>query len=199
VKIINLQQGTPEWLAWRQAGIGSSDIPIILGVSPWTKPEKLLREKVTGVPARKSNGAMRRGHDLEPVARALYEAIMGIPVLPVCGEDDVREWMKVSLDGWDSKNRITIEIKCPNKDDHKLALDGKIPVKYQPQCDWQIGISGSLLHHYVSYNPTSFAKSEEFAVVLYPRNEGEISRINSEAEKFWCRVVEEREKLAKSK
>lgn len=192
MKIIKLEQGSPEWLAWRQSGIGSSDIPIIIGVSPWTKPDKLLEEKVSGKPARKSNGAMRRGHDLEPIARAIYEDLMGFKLEAVCAEDDEYPWAKVSLDGWNAALRVSVEIKAPNKDDHALALEGKIPEKYTPQCDWQIGISGACVHHYVSYNPTSFSKAEEFKIVPYSTSAESVKILRDAAKAFWDSVLEQR-------
>src|SRR5581483_972237 len=33
--IVDLRQGTQEWLGWRNQGIGASDAPIIMGENPW--------------------------------------------------------------------------------------------------------------------------------------------------------------------
>ena len=40
-----MEQKSEEWLDWRKKGIGSSDAPIIMGVSPWKTPFELWEEK----------------------------------------------------------------------------------------------------------------------------------------------------------
>lgn len=42
---IELDQRTDEWLMWRSQGIGASDAPVIMGVSPWSDPVSLWMEK----------------------------------------------------------------------------------------------------------------------------------------------------------
>ena len=42
---LNLDQKTQEWLIWRAQGIGASDAPIIMGVSPWSNIIALWRDK----------------------------------------------------------------------------------------------------------------------------------------------------------
>jgi len=37
MKVVDLEQGTPQWLAWRRAGIGASEAPVIMGLSPWCR------------------------------------------------------------------------------------------------------------------------------------------------------------------
>ena len=34
-----------QWLQWRKKGIGASDIPIIMGMTSWSSPTQLWREK----------------------------------------------------------------------------------------------------------------------------------------------------------
>lgn len=65
---------TKEWLAWRQKGLGASDVPTILGVNPYRSPLELWAEKrgilevdFTG------NRFTTMGHRMEPVIASLYE------------------------------------------------------------------------------------------------------------------------------
>lgn len=182
-----LNQGTDEWLRWRNTGIGSSDAPIILGVSPWTTPRELFAEKTTGVAARKQNYAMKRGHDLEPGIRSWYESMMGFRVPPLCAEHDEHEWLKVSLDGWHEEYKLAVEIKAPNKIDHASALSGHLPEKYKCQCDHHLLVSGGRKLDYVSYNP-NFPKHEQYAVVSHQRDEDAIEKLFEAEKRFWEKV-----------
>ena len=47
MKIINLEQNSFEWEINRMSGIGSSDAPSIMGVSPYTTALQLWNDKVT--------------------------------------------------------------------------------------------------------------------------------------------------------
>jgi putative phage-type endonuclease len=69
--VIDLSQRTPEWLAWRAAGVSASDVPTLLGVSPYKTPWRLWAEK-TGLllPQDLSgNPFVQRGIALEDEAR----------------------------------------------------------------------------------------------------------------------------------
>ncbi|MCJ7483244.1 MAG: YqaJ viral recombinase family protein, partial [Thermodesulfovibrionales bacterium] len=39
---LNFEQSTEEWLSWRRNGIGASDAPVVMGLSPWQKAGELL-------------------------------------------------------------------------------------------------------------------------------------------------------------
>ena len=45
MKIIPIEQQSPEWFEWRKTGITASDMPIIMGVSPYKTPWQLWAEK----------------------------------------------------------------------------------------------------------------------------------------------------------
>ena len=40
-RLINLEQGTYEWLEWRMGGLGASDAPVVMGVSPYSTSRTL--------------------------------------------------------------------------------------------------------------------------------------------------------------
>jgi len=56
----------------RQSGIGSSDMPAILGISPWRSPVDVYLEKIGERPATPVSNAMRMGLKLEPVIASEY-------------------------------------------------------------------------------------------------------------------------------
>lgn len=188
MKIFDLKQGSSDWLKWRGTGIGASDAPIILGVSPWTTVKELFEQKIKVRSQKATNSAMQRGKDLEPVIRKIYEDLFGFEVEPVCGVHDEIPWLKVSLDGWNAERRIAVEIKAPNRDDHLCALSGKIPEKYVPQCDHQLLVSEAKMLHYVSYS-NYFKPEEQFTVIKHLPDEKAL-KILLEAEKeFWSWVT----------
>lgn len=184
MKILKLDQGSQDWLRWRETGLGSSDAPIILGVSPWATPKELFERKLKIRIPQRTNSAMQRGKDLEPEIRKIYEDLFGYKVEPICGIHDTIPWLKVSLDGWNEERKIAIEIKAPNKDDHLCSLGGKVPEKYLPQCDHQLLVSNGNCLHYISYNPR-FPKHEELAIVKHLPNSKALEALLEAEKEFW--------------
>lgn len=170
-----------EWLKWRNLGIGSSDAPIIMKVSPWSTPYKLWTEK-TGLSKTKSlgNWATQRGNDLEPIARAKYEFESGLE-FPVVNMTHATElFMRASLDGYNEEAKIILEIKCPNAKDHELAVSGIVPEKYFPQLQHQLMVTGAKEAHYVSYDG-----KESLALVVVKPDHGYIASLKAAEMEFW--------------
>lgn len=137
---------------WRKNGIGSSDAPVIMGVSPWKTPYQLWQEKVFGVDDTQDNYAMARGRGMEEAARVKFESMKGVMVAPTCLEHRELNWMRASLDGLDFNRKIAVEIKCPGREDHESALKGIVPEKYKPQLQHQIEVAGLDGMYYFSFN-----------------------------------------------
>lgn len=141
------------WHQWRSKGLGSSDSPIIMGVSPWCTPYQLWERKC-GIVTREqnSNFAIERGNDLEPKARAQYELEHDIEMPATLVEHAKHPWLRSSLDGYNEKASRVLEIKCPGRDDHAKAVEGKVPDKYWPQCQQQLLVTGAKHLHYYSFD-----------------------------------------------
>ena len=73
--VVELEQGSREWLEWRHKGIGASDAPAIMSENPWKSATELLREKCGPARDLGLNAAMARGTQLEPEARRRYMVI----------------------------------------------------------------------------------------------------------------------------
>src|SRR5882762_4567988 len=184
MKILNLEQGSSDWLRWREGGLGSSDAPVILGVSPWVTPKELFERKLKIRAPQRTNSSMQRGKDFEPIVRKIYENLFGYSVEPICGVHDSIPWLKVSLDGWNQEKKIAVEIKVPSKTDHLCALSRKIPEKYIPQCNHQLLVSEARMLHYVSYNP-HFTKEQELAIVKHLPVEEDLGLLLEAEKEFW--------------
>lgn len=154
MKRIELEQGTDAWLRWRNLGVGASDAPIIMGVSPFKTVLQLYREKMGLEVPPPPHPGMLRGIRLEPVARAWYEDKMGIAVTPCCVEHDTITFMRASLDGLSIFGDLLVEIKCPSQSDHALAVQGTVPYPYWVQMQHQFYVTGLSEGHYVSFDGT---------------------------------------------
>src|SRR5262249_17463509 len=109
--IVKLVQGSPEWHEHRKAHRNASETPAVLGCSPWVTRHQLWLQR-TGRAEQQINPAMRRGSELEPVARRAYEQLTGLvfePLVLVDGE------YSASLDGITLDGELMLEIKCPVK------------------------------------------------------------------------------------
>lgn len=164
MKIVDLKQNSRDWYEWRKQGIGASEAPAVMGVSPWSTPFQLWAKK-TGKweeppPNEFAAAAMRRGNELEPVVRDMFNA-RGVAYNPLSASHDTHLFIRASLDGWNEETKTFIEIKCPNKKDHSGAVAGKVPEKYFPQLQQQFLVTGAQKAFYVSWD----GRSAELAMV----------------------------------
>lgn len=165
-----------EWHEWRRNGIGASDSPVVMGVSPYRTRFQLWDEKVNGTKS-DGNWATKRGHDLEPRARAQYELEMNQDMPPAFLEHPVHPFIRASLDGYG--NNTVLEIKCPGAEDHALAVAGKVPEKYYPQLQHQLLVSSSAVAHYYSFD------GERGALVQVLPDAEYIKKLLKELQSFW--------------
>lgn len=145
-------QGSNEWLMWRRLGICSSDAPQLMGCSPWGTPTTLWLNKTGRVGEKVSNFAMQRGINLEPKARAMYELKHGIEMPAALCVHPKYDFIRASLDGHNPELRKVLEIKCPGKVDHALAVSGQVPEKYKWQIVLQLLAADALTCDYWSFD-----------------------------------------------
>lgn len=147
MKIIQLTQGSQEWLEYRLKMRNASETAAVLGVSPWCTPYQLWLLK-TGRSVTKATAAMQRGTDMEPAARAAYEAQTGNVMQPLVLQDGA---YSASLDGMDLDGQLIVEIKCPYKGQASAlwndAVVGQVPEHYRLQVQHQLMVAGAALAH----------------------------------------------------
>jgi putative phage-type endonuclease len=173
-----------EWLQWRRNGVGASDAPAIMGVSPWTTRYQKWEEKVFPKEEWGGNAAMERGKVLEDPARKEFERLMGVSVPPVNVENKRDAWLRASLDGLDALGKVMVEIKCPNSQDHSVALSNRVPDKYYPQCQHQLAVTGLPGMYYFSFDGEKGTIVEVARDDLYIRDE-----LFPKEKEFWNCVV----------
>lgn len=151
-----MEQGSKEWLIWRNKGIGSSDIATILGVNPYKSIKKLWREK-TGIDIPEDISKKMpviRGNRLEPIARELFNRNENSQFIPALFEDKEHPFMRYSSDGADFDKQEIIEIKCMGEKNHnKVITTNQVLDYYIPQCQWGMMISEAKICHFIAYNP----------------------------------------------
>ena len=178
----HLIQGSSDWLAMRKNHIGSSDAASILGVG-FRTPIQVWKDKLNLAPPQADNWAMKRGRDLEPVAREAYQVYTGNFVDPDIIFHPRIKYMMASLDGLSSCKKKCVEIKVPGEKDHTLAKDGKIPEKYYPQLQHDLAILFELYEvdsmDYFSYRDGDTALVEVGLDVDFIKN------LYAEEKKFW--------------
>lgn len=143
---INIEQRSDEWLKLRNQNIGASDIPIILGISPYSKTIHDLWLEKTGRKLPDSpTPAMIRGSKLEYDARAVYIAETGIKIDPVVLKAEDKPYM-ASLDGWNKKKKIVVEIKCPESINSLIKAEtSNVRIDHYAQNQWQLKLAREAL------------------------------------------------------
>ena len=182
-RIVNLEQGSAEWLEFRKNKIMASEAPIIMGVSPWSTVKKLWEEKLDLKETQASNRYMQRGNELEPVARQVYESLTNTEVSPVVVVSEKYPWMGASLDGLSACGTRVVEIKCPGKKDHDIAASGKIPEKYYPQLQHQLAVLSVDSIDYFSFN------EESHYLVTVQRDDDYIKEMIKREQEFYNKML----------
>lgn len=191
MRVINVEQGTDEWLAARLGVPSASSFGRL--ITPTGRRAKtfdayvsqLVDERVTGLLDRiPQNDAMARGSELEPEARAYYEFMSGNTVVEMgfikhpileagCSPDGF-----VGTDGG-------IEIKCPLDNNHQKTLDAnEMPSKHIPQVQGCMWITERKWWDFISYHP----EMDSF-ITRVERDDEYINRL-AEAVTEACKAIE---------
>jgi len=159
MQILNLTQGSPEWLEARANYFTASEAPVMMGASPNMTRDELLKLKHTGEDKERSsyveNVIFLKGHELEGKARAILEAELDTEFYPVtCSLAVDGLDLLASLDGIDMAEEELFEHKQWNQ---KKAPDQK--QKLYPEYYWQLEqqmlISGAKLAYFVMSDGTT--------------------------------------------
>jgi putative phage-type endonuclease len=149
--VLDLEQGTREWLDWRHSGIGASEASTVMGDNRFQSPSELLYQKKNKINT-EPNEKMRLGTSLEPDARDLYIEETGILVEPQCLQSKEYSWMIASMDGITDDYAHIVEIKC-GRAAYWQANKGNVPSYYYGQLQHQLMITGLDLVDYWCYWP----------------------------------------------
>jgi len=191
-QIIDLEQGSQEWHDFRADKYGASMAPVLMGESPWETPLARYEKIVFGIKT-ESNEAMERGTRLEPVARKWLNDRISLngKYEPIVLQSLERPYVIASLDGYyegvDGYPHV-LEIKCPGKKAHEMAMEGTIPPYYYGQIQQQMYVSGADHALYLSFDDN---RQESLKGVLLDctRDDGYIVRLLQVIDDFHHRVI----------
>ena len=183
--VVDLNQRSEEWLKWRAMGITATDIPVILGLSPYKTPWQLWAEKIGRInpPDLSGNPNIQRGVKLEDEARQIAEARYGEILLPVCGECARWDVLRASFDGVDSNN-MPYEFKAPSKsvwdELETKGIDSATFKLYEAQVQTQLTVAGTSVGRLIFYREDG--SDQDFEIRLTPERENQILEA---AKQFW--------------
>lgn len=158
----NLEQGTPEWHEIRKGKMTASNATAIgnVGKGLETYIKEIVRKQISSkVEEEIIRKDFERGHELEPIAREMYELEKGVKVERV-GFIERDEYVGCSPDGLVDDDG-GIEIKSPDDKmffDYLLEGENAIESGYIWQCQMNMLITGRKWWDLIIYNP-NFKKS----------------------------------------
>lgn len=144
MKLINLIQGSPEWIAHRLNCVCASDIAPIMGIKgAFSNRNALMQEKLGKV--RELSGFQKNmfaaGHEWEKLV--LNHAALDIYKLkPAVVEYDEDPRFMASLDGIDVEHEIILEVKSVTNNIRFEMYCKETPAHYMAQVQWQMFCSG---------------------------------------------------------
>lgn len=179
------------WLAGRRAGIGSSDIAAVCGVSPWKTALDVWMDK-RGLTEDSDSVDKRMGRKLEPIVCSEYAERMGVELIaPVPQmQHALYPFILANLDAmWADRSRI-VECKAPSF--HMRQKWGEqgtddVPEEYLMQVQHQMFVSGIDV-----CDVAALIAGRELRVYTIHKNQRLADLIVEQCCEFW-RCVEENE------
>jgi len=187
MKLLNVIQGTPEWLEARRKYRTASEAPNVMGVG-FIKRELFVKQTALGIeeePSEFVKQLFERGHEAEALARVIIEEDLGVDLYPVTGvhEDGIHS---ASFDGLSEDRTLIFEHKLWNKDLAKKVQENDLPPKYYWQLEHQLYVSGADSVIFA----TSDGTRENFAKTLYSPVKGRLKKLLAGWEQFEKDVAE---------
>lgn len=178
---------TAQQIIDRRAGIGSSDIAAVCGLSGWTSPIGVWLDK-TGRRVENDNNALRFeiGHALEPLIADLYTRQTGEAL------SDPKRVFRSAKHDWQlaSPDRLRVDgnpVECKN-DRYAAGEWGEsgsdeVPTQYICQVQWQMDVLGA------DYAHIAAVLGDRFKVFTIRYDADLCEGLREAAERFWVDYV----------
>ncbi|ELL6952418.1 YqaJ viral recombinase family protein [Campylobacter coli] len=142
-KIIDLEQGSPEWLNFRKGKITASIVASCIGEKGAFLSKEKAKELIQGVYEPYVSEAMKKGREYEELIRAKMEFIIGKDITPIVIQSLENELFMASLDGIDNEKTIYEFKYSTNNEEYEQVLKFKKPSpKYYAQVQFQLFVGG---------------------------------------------------------
>ncbi len=179
-----------EWLQWRLGGIGSSDAPVIMGMSEYKSRHQLWLEKRSTIYNEPpTNWAMEMGKTLEPIAREKFNFWYRQHVNEELYFEErfiqhpQHRWLRASIDAAAGKDQVCAfgEIKFQGKYDW---IYHGLPDKYFWQMTHQFMVTQCQVGFFIG-----ISRWQDIKVVDVAPDSQALIDYFKECEKFWSCVV----------
>jgi putative phage-type endonuclease len=187
-----IEQGSEAWKLLKVGKVSASRMADLLAKTksgPSASRAKymaqLLCERMTGQPTEFfTTAAMQRGTEIEPIARAAYEAENFVSVEQVAWvEHPTIPMAGCSPDGLVGEHGL-VEIKCKEIHNHlDSILNDRIDPDHQAQMMWQICVTGRQWCDYVCFDDRAPEGLQLFVKRLH-RDEEKIKQMEDEVRTF---------------
>ena len=164
MRVVDLVQGSEEWLRWKKHRIGGTLASTLMG-HPYESPETVWQSFNYDTPIDNKNAAMRHGNEYEAQARKALETHVEEQFTPICGALEDYDFVSVSLDGISNDGKIIAEIKCPFNPVMFFNQIKKIPYYYYSQVQHALLVTGAELCCFWSWY-----KGQHALHLIYPNN-----------------------------
>ena len=192
-KLVDLQQRSQEWLAWRRNLIMASDAPVIMGVSKYHKSfHHLVLEKQGVELPHTPSPSMQEGIDREENLLRCFTQLYNtqfdssLEFFPSCVQSLQYPHCAASLDGLCLQTSTAVEIKVTNHKNHELAKQGLLPEEFKPQLQHQMLVLNSAHIYYISY----FIPKNTMFILKIDRDESYIQSLLHNYSLFLEKVAE---------
>lgn len=129
MKIVDLKQGSQEWIEWRKGLVCASDSPVL--VLENSSNLKVLREKLS-LDSGGGNFYTELGHEHEAMIRKFLEE-KNIDAEAICVQSTEYSFLGASLDGFDLFNNVVYEMKSVKEPLTEIKKDHKFYIQVQHQ------------------------------------------------------------------
>lgn len=177
-----LIQRTDEWIEARKSLISATDVPVLLGLSPYKSEAELAREKLGEAERQAETLPMRVGTALEPVIAMAYEEATGRRVrrmLRLYRHPDL-EWAAASPDFRVLGEKRLVEAKYSTAG---RWADG-LPQDVESQVQWQLAVTG-----YDVADVAALLHGRELRVYEVERDDALFADLVAIAEDFRARLL----------
>lgn len=198
-----IEQRSDEWFAQRLGKVTASRVADVMaktrtgyGASRANYAAELVAERLTGAQTDfYVNDAMRRGTELEPLARDTYAFIKGVHVVETgFHPHPTLEWAGASPDGFVGDDGM-VELKCCGTAKHiALLTSGEPDDRYVKQVVWQMACTGRQWCDIAYYDPR-LPVEMQMHITRIGRDAGVIAEMEAEVSRFLAEVAETTEQL----
>ena len=179
-----------EWLAWRKKGIGSSDAPVAIGISPYKSPLALWLEKTNRQEPEdlSTKEAVFWGTTLEPILADVYMQRTQKKVRRVNQilQHPEHPYLLANLDRAIEGGGI-LEIKTAGLRSERQWEEG-VPFAYQIQVLHQLAVTGKAWA-----DVAVLIGGQEFRIYRVERDEARIATLIALENRFWQYVSEDQQ------